>query len=108
MQNMVLGVCLAIFGVGLVGVGVYILIAPAAEASIRNNPAFRTRLFPTRGLWGSIPGGIAIFFIGLATVLTDTSAYEGLMWAAIVFTLLTIVALVWAPDWIRPKWARSR
>lgn len=103
---MILGIAFVLFGVYGVGTGIYLFVAPGAEQRIRNGYVFRTGLVPSRGLWGSIPVGLAIICIGVATVAAEGHVYDWFMALGIAFGFLGTIAIIWAPNWIRPKWAR--
>ena len=106
MSDTILGVAFLLFGLYGVGVGIYLFVAPGAERRISGAYVFRTGLVPSRGLFGAIPVGIATACIGLATIFRRTSMYDVFMAVALAFALFGAVAIVWAPNLIRPKWAR--
>jgi hypothetical protein len=54
-------------------------------------------LIPTRGLWGSIPLGLATMCLGLATIFPERPVYEWLMALGSLLVLLAIVAPALGP-----------
>jgi hypothetical protein len=107
MSDTILGIAFLLFGLYGIGVGIYLFVAPGAEERINRGYVFRTGLVPSRGLFGAIPVGIATACVGLATIFEHTSMYDVFMAMAVAFGFLGTFAIVWAPNWIRPKWARS-
>src|SRR5260370_41514459 len=82
-----------------------LLVAPIAEQRVRNAFVFRTGLIPARGLRGALPAGIASLFVGLAS-LSSGAVSEWLMRVAFIFVILMLLAVAFAPNWIKPRSAR--
>jgi hypothetical protein len=94
-------------GLLMVGFGVYFYLTPNFESRIRNNYAFRANLLPRSGVYGALPGGLAIICLGLAKIISTGPFSDLLMSAATVLLLVALLAILWHPNWIRPRWARD-
>src|SRR5260370_36745128 len=82
-----------------------LLVAPIAEQRVRNAFVFRSGVIRARGLRGALPAGIASFFVGLAS-LSSGAVSEWLVRVAFIFVILMLLALAFAPNWVKPRWAR--
>jgi hypothetical protein len=101
------GLATILFGLGCIATGVYLYLAPGAKARIRQAFVFRTGFVPSRGLWGEIPLGSAGVCFGIAMLFPDSPLNAWLVGFGAVLLISAIVAMLWAPNWIRPRWARD-
>jgi hypothetical protein len=104
---MILGFAWLALGLYAVCYGVYIYVVRGAEHRIRDGYAFRTGLVVRSGMYGLVPGGLAVVCLGLATIVTANPISDWFMGAGVILLCLAIVAMVWHPNWIRPGWARE-
>jgi protein-S-isoprenylcysteine O-methyltransferase Ste14 len=101
------GVATILFGLACIAAGAYLYLAPGAKARIRQAFVFRTGLVPSRGLWGEIPLGSAAVCFGIAMLSPNNSLNSWLVVLGGVLLVIAIIAMLWAPNWIRPRWARD-
>ena len=104
---MIRGIATVLFGLACIAAGAYLYLAPGAETRVSRSFVFRTGLVPSRGLWGEIPLGIAAVGFGLDMLFPGSALHDWLVVLAVVLFVCAIVAMLWAPNWIRPKWARN-
>src|SRR5690348_5813534 len=104
---MIRAIAMIAFGLACIAFGLYLYLAPGAERRIRRSLVLRTGLVPSKGLWGEIPLGAAFACAGFDMLFRRSALHDLIVIVAVVLFVVALIAMLWAPNWIRPKWARS-
>lgn len=102
-----LGFAWVAFGLYAIGVGLYTYLAPGAEHRVRNAYLYRTGLVFASALYGAIPIGLSMICLGLSTIIPIQPISGFLTDGSLVLLVVAGLAMIWHPNWIRPRWARD-